>query len=156
MNLPPENFPFTRSELDEEDAEFDNSISTSFATFTSNYINLMMDANWRIPTIFDIQLVAGKDGRKNPVFYQAAKNLKCIFSEHEKLWKTPDDKILIPEELRQSLLFAVHANLGGHRGRKATLDQLSRVVFWPDMEKDVEAFVSKCISCMHHDPRRPI
>jgi hypothetical protein len=156
MNLPPETFPFTRSELDEEDAECDNSISTSFATFTSNYINLMMDANWRIPTIFDIQLVAGKDGRKNPVFYQAAKNLKCTFSEHEKLWKTLDDKILIPEELRQSLLFAVHANLGGHRGKKATLDQLSRVVFWPDMEKDVEAFVSKCISCMHHDPRRPV
>ena len=24
------------------------------------------------------------------------------------------------------------------------------------MEKDVEAFVSKCISCMHHDPRRPV
>ena len=33
-----------------------------------------MDGNWRIPTILDIQLIAGKDGRKNPVFYQVAKN----------------------------------------------------------------------------------
>ena len=49
---------------------------------------------------------------------------------------------------RRACYNAVHCGvLGAHRSADVTTKLLERAVWWPDLAKDVAAWVSKCLAC---------
>ena len=60
------------------------------------------------------------------------------------------DRLCIPSdpELRRLVLTELHATpLGGHFGREKTMALARRMVWWPNMASDVEAFIRTCPVC---------
>ncbi len=56
------------------------------------------------------------------------------------------NQLLLPEELRPTLLNALH-NQAGHQGQERTLALIRRRCFWPGMATDVERWCKKCERC---------
>ena len=56
--------------------------------------------------------------------------------------------ISVQSSLKGQLLHEFHATpMAGHAGVKRTLVRLSSRFFWPNMRKDVEAYVAACLIC---------
>jgi hypothetical protein len=56
--------------------------------------------------------------------------------------------IVVPLALRDRVLTAYHDSfMGGHRGRKATLESIKKRLFWIGMSQDVKTFVRACDTC---------
>ena len=57
-------------------------------------------------------------------------------------------QIVIPSLMRKSLLKLAHdMPLGGHMGILATMRKLRKNFFWPNMKRDVKAWVTSCHAC---------
>lgn len=62
---------------------------------------------------------------------------------------TPEWSIVIPKELRPSILMECHdSKLAGHLSCRKTLDRVRRRYYWPKMRFDVRNHVAKCDICM--------
>jgi hypothetical protein len=60
----------------------------------------------------------------------------------------------IPKDKRMHLLHSAHDHLG-HKGVYATTAILEKRFWWPELEKDVEWFVSSCQACQDRQLRLP-
>ena len=73
---------------------------------------------------------------------------ECKIDEKQRLcWR---DRIWIPayEKLRTAILQKMHDSpLGGHPGREALRDLVSREYTWPNLTNDVRQFVRNCDTC---------
>ncbi|KRX72205.1 Transposon Ty3-G Gag-Pol polyprotein [Trichinella sp. T6] len=67
-----------------------------------------------------------------------------------------DDHLLVPKELRNAVLAAMHnTTFGGHFASRRTLDRLQRRYFWPRMRKAVDAWCQACRTCVaRNEPTR--
>ena len=74
-------------------------------------------------------------------------------------------RLVIPQELRKTVLAALH---DGHMGKERTKSRARQVVYWPGMDADVENVTRSCLTCqaqlpsqqretvLHHQPtQRP-
>lgn len=87
----------------------------------------------------------------------------------DKLWKyipcsdrVDDDiltwKIVVPKELRKSILYENHdAPTAGHLGVFKTYQRLKRYYYWPKMRMDIATYVKHCKTCqsIKTDPAKP-
>ena len=63
-------------------------------------------------------------------------------------WGQSQNKLVVPLELRQSILSMAHDGvLGGHWGEDKTLSRLKAKFFWPSMSQDVKLFTATCHRC---------
>ncbi|ESZ91789.1 hypothetical protein SBOR_7827 [Sclerotinia borealis F-4128] len=61
----------------------------------------------------------------------------------DKLWVPPDD------ELKVQIIFRTHSSgPAGHPGRTKTIDLVSRNYWWPQMHKEIGAYVQACELCV--------
>jgi hypothetical protein len=75
-----------------------------------------------------------------------------------QLFRTGDDpaqprRVIDDEDQRRNIIGESHT-MFGHRGRDATYKRLFLRYYWPNLYKDVEAFVSRCDQCQRWDPDR--
>ena len=145
-------FPPDKVELFDEDD--DGTGPVSFANFTTNFLSAALDPDWNAPTISDIHLIAGRDGRNDLTFLTEAESLGANFDPISMLWMK-DGRILIPIEIRPNLIASCHNGLGGHRGVSSTYDQLEQFVYWPGMRRDIQEAIASCLICSTHDSRMP-
>ena len=58
------------------------------------------------------------------------------------------DKIFVPENLRESIMYWFHASrFGGHMGVTRTVRRMAKWVFWPGMKNDVAKYIDACLVC---------
>ncbi|MGH2624565.1 MAG: RNase H-like domain-containing protein, partial [Sphingobacterium sp.] len=57
-------------------------------------------------------------------------------------------KLFIPSKYRMQLVMWFHASrYGGHQGVTRTANRLRKLVFWPNLQRDVQQFVGSCPIC---------
>ncbi|PNF31069.1 hypothetical protein B7P43_G17391, partial [Cryptotermes secundus] len=62
-------------------------------------------------------------------------------------------RYLLPEALRPMILEYFHkSHLSAHLGITKTLNRIARVFYWPNMRREVAAFVSRCQDCQRAKP----
>jgi hypothetical protein len=94
-----------------------------------------------LPTLARERIVAhkGSDG-----------NFSAFEMEAGRLFYRDKDRLLtvMPMVLRDRVLIGYHNSfMGGHRGRKATLEAIKKRLFWIGMSKDVKDYVRACDTC---------
>lgn len=57
------------------------------------------------------------------------------------------DKIVIPQKMRQEILTRVHE---GHLGIEKCKRRARETVFWPGMNRDIESLISRCVTCQKY------
>lgn len=57
------------------------------------------------------------------------------------------DKIIIPQKMRQEILTRVHE---GHLGIEKCKRRARETVFWPGMNRDIESLISRCVTCQKY------
>lgn len=63
------------------------------------------------------------------------------------------EQYIVPKELRLSVLDTAHQ---GHPGKNVMSKSISRYLWWPDLNKDVQKYVSCCASCtLMRKPEHP-
>jgi transposase InsO family protein len=68
------------------------------------------------------------------------------------------DRVYVPTTCRDTFLAAAHdATTSGHLGMARTMERLSRVAYWPRMERSVRDYVRSCDQCQRNKPsnRKP-
>jgi transposase InsO family protein len=62
------------------------------------------------------------------------------------------------DEVKATILYEYHDSpLGGHRGMNKTFREVSKRYEWPNMKRDIEGYVKRCVSCQLNknlSPRR--
>lgn len=58
-----------------------------------------------------------------------------------------NDRVVVPTVLREDILEQIHQ---GHFGINKCQARAKELVYWPDMNKDIEIFVNKCEVCQKH------
>ena len=54
----------------------------------------------------------------------------------------------VTHNLREKVMFESHASpYAGHRGIQAMLKEVELYFYWPNMKKDITAYVSSCMVC---------
>lgn len=66
-----------------------------------------------------------------------------------QLWKFKD-RVYVPKKLINEMLHVLHAS---HMGITRTLNRAKQVMFWPEMQKDIENFIAKCRICERNRSR---
>ena len=62
------------------------------------------------------------------------------------------NKVVIPTVLRHEMLKVIHQP---HLGEEASKRRAREVLFWPEMDKDIEKLVKSCSICNQNKPRQP-
>ena len=88
-------------------------------------------------------------------------NVKGYFSFRDELG--PEDgilyrgqRIVVPNSLRQEYLTLLHQ---GHMGIEGTRRRAKEMLYWPNMNEDIEMHISNCEPCQqvrNHQPKAPI
>lgn len=125
----------SRVPVDDEDDELLNRIATP-----SPETPIMMSVDdLRIPSREEIaaaSLEVDEDVKKET--YRDGDVLRTIKSK----------TLFIPVMYRSVVMYWYHCKaVGGHRGVRATLDNMKRSVWWPNMRGDVEDYVKQCLTC---------
>ena len=55
-----------------------------------------------------------------------------------------DNRLLVPEVERKSVLELLHA---AHQGERPMIRQAQRTVFWPGLKEDIRRHIEKCVVC---------
>ena len=96
--------------------------------------------------------------------------LKVMYQRKEKFMvkdkllfytKQGDGKVykylVIPKSYRPLVMWHMHDHpTAGHRGIQTTYRLLTKMVYWPNMFKDVKLYVSRCAVCCTHLPKSMI
>lgn len=80
---------------------------------------------------------------------EISENVRDYFSFREELsiqngLVFKGERLVIPESMRDDMLAKIHAS---HIGIQGCLRRAREVVYWPRMDKDVQAYVAKCDVC---------
>ena len=107
------------------------------------------------PPITDSELNASPDLRQ---LMTAKKRLHLVDG---LLTYAPDEytnpRLVIPRDQRGMFMTLAHdLPCAGHRGTKATHDELSQVAYWPGMHQDINAYINGCLVCAQFQPANPI
>lgn len=83
-------------------------------------------------------------------FYWVNRDSFCL--KNGLVWmldsKTGNHRLVIPEELREEVLFLCHSiPASGHQGEDRTLERTKRKYFWHGVTKDVKSYVAACSAC---------
>ena len=63
------------------------------------------------------------------------------------------DRLYVPASMVTTFLKEAHDTpLGGHLGMDRTMERLSRVAYWPNMEKSVRDYIRTCTACQLNKP----
>jgi hypothetical protein len=66
--------------------------------------------------------------------------------------RAPTKRYLLPESLRPMVFEYFSSTLSAHLGMTKTLNRISKVFYWPNMRKEVCAFVKGCPDCQRAKP----
>ena len=77
---------------------------------------------------------------------------KAKFEEDENglLWINVDSKLLLvlPQKYVKRTIALSHDSLiGGHRDVMKTMEQITKVYWWPNMKADIHDYIMKCETC---------
>lgn len=65
--------------------------------------------------------------------------------------------IVLPDGLRARAIESLHDHpLAGHKSVNATVSRMEERFFWPNMRRDVQAYVDTCPVCAQHNSSRPM
>lgn len=83
------------------------------------------------------------------------KNLVQLWKFKDKIYVEDDlvfyeDRVYVPKKLINEMLHVLHAS---HMGITRTLNRAKQVMFWPEMQKDIENFIAKCRICERNRSR---
>ncbi|XP_030596890.1 uncharacterized protein K02A2.6-like isoform X2 [Archocentrus centrarchus] len=81
-----------------------------------------------------------------PLFYHIRGELSVV---NGLLLK--QDKIVIPQKMRQEILTRVHE---GHLGIEKCKRRARETVFWPGINRDIESLISRCVTCQKYRNRQ--
>jgi hypothetical protein len=143
----------------------------------SRYPSSCVQDDVELPNLFNAYLSPGfQHGEYEPIFDEAGwRSILCKLKDEEKprgeLWETDDGlvylksqegkprRLWVPPELQQYCLRIFHDPPAvGHAGMDRMKKQMSRLVIWKGMMKDIEQYVSTCESCQKfklHNSRTP-
>ncbi|XP_065217466.1 uncharacterized protein K02A2.6-like [Planococcus citri] len=62
------------------------------------------------------------------------------------------DRMIIPEKLRNTVLTRLHET---HLGSCSMRSLAKIVIWWPNCDREIEVFVSKCATCQRYQPQEP-
>jgi len=92
----------------------------------------------------DIRHVKGKD---NFVADSLSRMLRIEWtSENGNLERTPDGRLIVPEEEREKFLTTLHED-NGHIGLSRAYQACREVYFWPGMYADMAKWIRSCLRC---------
>ena len=64
-------------------------------------------------------------------------------------------RLVVPKTLIQSTIEQHHDTVfSGHQGIKKTIGIIKQRYYWPSLAKDIEDYISKCVSCNQSTGRR--
>jgi hypothetical protein len=149
-HYPTDRVPVPDEELsDLENMPSENILRRVAAVRIKHNLWTLHDKDWVQPSIAQIREYAGDDGRLDSAFAAYAEKVGAKFDNVDRVWKKGHLVVIPPiGDLRAALIVSAHSGLGGHRGVETTLKALGAVVFWTNMEKDVNSFVKECIHCL--------
>ena len=82
-----------------------------------------------------------------PLFYNIRGELSVVDGLLLK-----QNRIVIPQQLRQDLLQRIHE---GHLGVEKCKRRARDTVYWPGINKDIERMISRCETCQKHRNKQP-
>ena len=82
-----------------------------------------------------------------PLFYNIRRELSVVDGLLLK-----QNRIVIPQQLRQDLLQRIHE---GHLGVEKCKRRARDTVYWPGINKDIERMISRCETCQKHRNKQP-
>lgn len=57
-------------------------------------------------------------------------------------------RIVVPQKLVSEILYLFHDHIvGGHQGKDRTIERIRRTFYWKSMNRDIQNYVSSCITC---------
>lgn len=72
----------------------------------------------------------------------------CKYGEDDMLYYARNNRLYVPTELREDFMHWFHASrYGGHCGINRTLRRMNKWIWWPDMRKEVTAYIQRCPIC---------
>ena len=88
-----------------------------------------------------------------------ARSKQFFIDEEGRLYRKNGDNseqplLVVPKDKRMYMMHSAHDHLG-HKGVYATESIISKRFWWPDLEKDVQWFVSSCEPCQARQMRLP-
>ena len=88
-----------------------------------------------------------------------ARSKQFFIDEEGRLYRKNSDNseqplLVVPKDKRMYMMHSAHDHLG-HKGVYATESIISKRFWWPDLEKDVQWFVSSCEPCQARQMRLP-
>jgi hypothetical protein len=111
------------------------------------------------PLLQQVQDAALNDQRYQDLVAQLATNAEGTMPFQVKddglLYYTARDasRLYVPEALRDLFLHEAHdSRISGHLGVHKTLERLTRVAYWPNMERSVRFYVRTCDACQRNKP----
>jgi hypothetical protein len=89
----------------------------------------------------------GTDSVRHRVDDKATTTLEA---DESLLLRTSDGQVWIPDadHLPLRVFIAAHAGSNGHRGGRATTDEIKKRFWWPTLAKDVTGWVNTCLHCL--------
>ncbi len=55
--------------------------------------------------------------------------------------------LIVPNELRKEALRHIHEKESGHLGQHKSVLKVEKFFYWPNLQKDVRAFLKECVTC---------
>ena len=86
---------------------------------------------------------SGKENKDVQKHYLLVDNLVYYISNVND---DPCLRLYVPKHLRSSVIFQYH-DQNGHKGIQKTFDSIHQKYYWPNLFKDINGYVSDCITC---------
>ena len=83
--------------------------------------------------------------KRGKLSLQAGAVVYTSFNDHRQ---APDVRLAVPAKLRGRVIHSCHDDMG-HQGRDRTLSLLRSRFYWPNMQRDVEAYLAHCQNCLY-------
>lgn len=90
-----------------------------------------------------------KLNNKWPPWNKLSPGLKHYFKNRDDIFISDailflNRKVIVPQTMKNDMLKCVHT---GHLGMEKTLLKARELIYWPNMAKDIQDFVSRCSAC---------
>uniref|UniRef100_A0A1I8BC51 RNA-directed DNA polymerase n=1 Tax=Meloidogyne hapla TaxID=6305 RepID=A0A1I8BC51_MELHA len=75
-----------------------------------------------------------------------------LYIKDKLIMKKPQNQIVIPEKLRSEVLKLIHV---AHFGIVRSKAKARKIIWWPEINIDIENFISECQKCQSNMPNEP-